>query len=167
MIKNRIIKELIVLGDFNCRNSLWKDSTTNHNGKRLEQFVNLHQLACIFPNSKTFVCGDGGSVIDLALINNGKLSDLYKTSSVDSDIELFTGAPTRGHLPVIHNFKLPSALSNASKFPTTIYKDIKSGKLSTEKKDKGTVFIEESELARLYGTPIPKKKKEQAEHCVM
>ena len=119
------IKELIVLGDFNCRHTLWKDSTTNSRGIMLEQFANQHQLACIFPNSKTFVCGSGGSVIDLALIKNGKLLDLYQTSSVDLEVELFTGAPTRGHLPVIHNFNLPSAFNNASKFPTTIYRDLK------------------------------------------
>jgi exonuclease III len=119
------IKELIVLGDFNCRNTLWKDSITNNRGRLFEKFVNQHQLACIFPNSKTFICGSGGSVIDLALIKNGKLSDLYQTSSVDSEIELFTGAPIRGHLPVVHSFNLPSSFNNASKFPTTIYRDLK------------------------------------------
>ena len=44
----------------------------------------------------------------------------------------------------------------------TIYKDIRSGKLSTEKNDRGTVVIEESELIRLYGPPTPKTEKEQA-----
>jgi exonuclease III len=117
------IKEIIVTGDFNSRNTLWGDSTSNNRGKVLEQFANQHQLACVFPNAKTFVCGEGGSVIDLALIK-GKLCDLYQTSSVDSETELFTGAPTRGHLPVIHNFKLPSSLSSEARFPTATYKDI-------------------------------------------
>jgi len=119
------IKDLLVLGDFNSRNNTWGDNTSNANGKTLEQYVMLNQLACLSPNARTFVCGDGGSTIDLAIVNNGKLSDLYQTTSVDSDVELFTGAPNRGHLPVIHNFKLPSSLNKASIFPTTIYKDLK------------------------------------------
>jgi len=43
----------------------------------------------------------------------------------------------------------------------TIYKDIKSGKVSTEKTSKGTTVIEESELQRVYGEPTPKTPKEK------
>ena len=43
----------------------------------------------------------------------------------------------------------------------TIYKDIKGGKVSTEKTSKGTTVIDESELQRFYGVPTPKTPKEK------
>lgn len=98
------IKDIIVTGDFNSRHSSWGDHTSNDRGKQLATFINQHGLTCVCPNTNTFVTQNGGSIIDLAFMK-GKISRSYHSSSVDDKTELFTGAPTRGHLPIIHQFK--------------------------------------------------------------
>ena len=98
------IKDILIVGDFNSRHISWGDTISNNNGKELAAFIGQHNLTCITPNTQTFVTRNGGSVIDLALMK-GKLSNLYHSSSVDDCTELFTGAPTRGHLPILHQFK--------------------------------------------------------------
>lgn len=115
------IKDVIILGDFNSRNVSWGDNITNERGRTLDKFTKDKQLICMSPNSYTFVCKNGGSVIDMALIS-GNISSFHQSSSIDNEVELFTGAPTRGHLPVIHQFKLPKITQEN---PITLYKDLK------------------------------------------
>ena len=55
------------------------------------------------------------SVIDL-IICCGSISDIPHRSSVDKDVELFSGAPNRGHIPVTVNFESVSeAITTKSK----------------------------------------------------
>ena len=44
----------------------------------------------------------------------GKVCRLYQSSSIDSESELFTGAPNRGHLPIIHQFCHAQTAQSAS-----------------------------------------------------
>ena len=44
---------LLLLGDFNCRHSLWGDSTTNTRGRRLEHFLQDCDLILLNTNSPT------------------------------------------------------------------------------------------------------------------
>lgn len=117
------IKEVIILGDFNSRHEKWADTTTNKLGKLLDQFMLNNNLAGLSPNTYTFRNLRGGSVIDLAFVSP-TMSKQYHTSSVDNEVELFSGAPVRGHLPVIHQFKIPQQ-KNCSKEMPKIYKDLK------------------------------------------
>ena len=120
------IKEVIILGDYNGRSTSWGDTITNDNGRMLEAFITQNDLLCVSPHSKTFLCQGGGSVIDLALLKGKLTTSQYQSSSVDTDIELFSGAPTRGHLPVIHQFKLPTNTTDGNtKTPVLLYKDLK------------------------------------------
>ena len=110
------IKDILIVGDFNSRHISWGDTISNNNGKELAAFIGQHNLTCITPNTQTFVTRNGGSVIDLALMK-GKLSNLYHSSSVDDCTELFTGAPTRGHLPILHQFKCPANANKVNLHP--------------------------------------------------
>lgn len=114
------LKNIIVIGDFNSRNAKWGDSTTNKCGKQLDEYICTNNLACISPNTWTFRHMNGGSVIDLAF-TSPDISALYNSSSVDSDIELFSGSPFRGHMPVIHQFKNSNAKEPEA---ARIYKDL-------------------------------------------
>lgn len=116
------IKDIIILGDFNSRNIKWGDSTCNTRGKLLDEYIVENDLLCAAPNSQTFKCTNGGSIIDLIILSRSA-AKLCITSSVDEDVELFTGAPLRGHFPVIHQFKFFG--NSSSKSPELIYKDIK------------------------------------------
>ena len=119
---NLNIKDVVIVGDFNSRHVLWGDSISNDRGKQLTTFISQQNLTCISPNTNTFVSSNGGSVIDLALLK-GRICGLYHSSSVDHETELFTGAPTRGHLPVIHQFKCPAKPRSVSLIHSKLYWD--------------------------------------------
>ena len=97
------IKDVIILGDFNARNQVWGDSKTTDRGKYLLEFINDENLLLCAPSGNTFVCPNGGSIIDLMLMR-GDITKRYIANNIDSEVELFTGAPIRGHYPIIHHF---------------------------------------------------------------
>ena len=103
------IDSFLIFGDFNARSFSWGDSSENPRGKILLKFVHDHpNIAISAPNNKTFVTrGGGGSLIDLVL-SCGRVSKCLGTPWTDSrDVHtLFTGAPDRGHLPVLYNITL-------------------------------------------------------------
>ena len=115
------IKNIILIGDFNSRHTTWGDSKINDRGRTLLSFITTHNLTCISPNTHTFLSRNGGSVIDLSLLK-GDICQHYQSTSVDSEVELFTGAPLCGHLPVIHQFH--SNTSEKSRNSVRLYKDL-------------------------------------------
>ena len=91
---------LAVFGDFNARLSDWGDHSDNAAGKSLSNFVDSHNLMIADKfNGYTFLCDRGGSRIDLA-ITTCNLFSLITNQYTDPDVELYTGAPHRGHVPV-------------------------------------------------------------------
>ena len=57
------------------------------------------------------MCENGCSVIDLLLIQGN-------ISSMDKSTELFTGAPRRGHYPVLHNIQVKGMTENTREVKT-------------------------------------------------
>ena len=98
---------LLIYGDFNARSFEWGDHHENSRGKQLFDYINREGLTLCSPFDLTFSCTEGGSVIDL-LLADGQITQDIGHHWVEKDCELFTGAPTRGHYPVLHS------LSNAS-----------------------------------------------------
>ena len=111
------IKQVIVLGDFNSRHNKWGDSVTNTLGTVLDEFISEQGLLGLSPNTFTFKRLNGGSVIDLAFVSKS-----YHSSSVEETAELFSGAPFRGHFPVIHQF---NNLKPITQKCDLLYKDLK------------------------------------------
>ena len=98
------IKSLLIMGDFNARSSTWGDRCENPRGRLLNNFTDeFTDCTILSPSENTFVTPHGGSIIDLCLVF-GPLQMDIGTPQVDSRDahELFTGAPLRGHLPVIN-----------------------------------------------------------------
>ena len=98
---------MLCLGDFNARNIAWGDHVYNLKGRELGNFIDNHpELFIHSPGKRTFqsINPAGFSVIDLA-ISTGFISDQLNTSTTDEKVELFTGAPARGHFPVIHTIE--------------------------------------------------------------
>ena len=88
-----------VLGDFNARHTLWGDSTSNKYGKELVEQLDFTQFSLLSSDGPTFLSSNGQSYIDFAinsLSNEQNFSDLV----TDPEVELFAGAPIRGHVPV-------------------------------------------------------------------
>ena len=99
------IPSMMVLGDYNARSSVWGDRIENPRGRLLREFVEQHaQCTMTSPEQKTFVCPNGGSVIDVGLIFGSISKNLGHPWVEKQDIhELFTGAPIRGHYPVMQH----------------------------------------------------------------
>ena len=93
--------EFCIIGDLKGSHRSWYDHSNNRAGNLLfnhitsnDLFVtNLHHIS-------TFLCLEGSSVIDL-FISTKPLANTINNQFVDDTTELFTGAPIRGHLPVI------------------------------------------------------------------
>ena len=90
---------IILAGDFNARHMAWGDKVNNNYGKSLIESLDESLFSIYTSSSPTFLCSNGNSKIDMFLVSN-KLSEKMLTCETDEDVELFTGAPQRGHLPL-------------------------------------------------------------------
>ena len=91
---------VIVCGDLNARHSAWGDYGQNEYGKKLFEKVDKQKFSIHTARSPTFVAANGGSFIDLIIISNNLQFEAI-TCNTDEVVELYSGAPLRGHLPVI------------------------------------------------------------------
>lgn len=91
---------MLVYGDYNCRSLYWGDVKRNKRGDILCRFLEKEDLIICSPSDNTFLCTGGGSVIDL-LIAHGNIVSKLGIQWIDKTAELFSGAPIRGHLPVL------------------------------------------------------------------
>ena len=90
----------IIMGDLNARHFNWNDKICNLAGKELVDFCALHDLSVANTLCEnTFICKEGGSVINILIISSAFIN-LLNGQSTDEDVELFSGAPMRGHVPV-------------------------------------------------------------------
>ena len=102
---------VIVYGDFNARSTEWGDHAANKRGEMLEKFLQEESVTLCSPFEQTFSCTNGGSVIDLVLAS-GPIIDHFGHQWLEKEAELFTGAPARGHYPVLHQVVGPFVNSN-------------------------------------------------------
>ena len=91
---------VLVCGDFNSRHTLWNDSTVNKKGKEFLASFKFEDFSIINPDTPTFLCVDGHSTIDLCLVSSN-LTEKITSCTTDDEVDLGSGAPDRGHVPVI------------------------------------------------------------------
>lgn len=97
---------MMVAGDFNARHTDWGDRTCNSHGAALSDYLRQSHLSAINQTSQnTFLCENGGSTIDLT-IATPNLTLKCTRPWTDPEIELFSGAPIRGHIPVWYEFSI-------------------------------------------------------------
>ena len=88
--------------------SIWGDTKTNPRGNTLQSFVEASDFTLYTPGDKTFVCsGNGGSIIDLMLVS-GHINHLVSNYWIEQRMDLGSGAPLRGHFPMITSLSLKS-----------------------------------------------------------
>ena len=97
---NKLIKQnknVIIVGDLNCHNSLWGSSRNSPQGLNVEEFINNNHLICLNDGSETFISDInlGTSAIDLTISspNIGANSQWQVINTLNSD-----------HLPIITNY---------------------------------------------------------------
>ena len=104
----------IFFGDCNARNVAWGDNIDIIHGTLFEDYI-ATDFAILNGPEPTFLAKNGSSVIDLILCC-GSICDIPHRSSVDKDVELFSGAPNRDHIPVTVGFESVSeAITTKSK----------------------------------------------------
>lgn len=91
---------VIVSGDFNARHTAWGDRLSDTYGKALFDQLDFEKYTIHSTKSPTFISANGSSLIDFFLISNNLDIDSI-TITTDDEVHLGTGAPFRGHLPVI------------------------------------------------------------------
>ena len=96
---------VLFMGDCSPRHCLWGDSVCNPNGYLLLE--NFSAEGNNFNNGETtFLSSNGSSVIDLCIVSGRIARQAGFELTTDPDIELFTGAPQRVHIPWIAKWNL-------------------------------------------------------------
>ena len=91
---------VLFLGDCNARHCLWGDSICNPNGYLLLESLSAeHNI--LNNGEKTFMSSNGSSVIDLCIVSGRITTQVGFELTTDPNVELFTGAPPRGHILLI------------------------------------------------------------------
>ena len=91
---------VMFLGDCNARHCLWGDSICNPNGYLLLESLSAEDNI-LNNGEKTFLSSNGSSIIDLCIVSGRIATQLGFELTTDPNVELFTGAPQRGHIPLI------------------------------------------------------------------
>ena len=86
------------------------DSRTNKNGGTLEHYIKNKLVKILNHGETIFYSVNGSSVIDLCMTTD-QLTNWKTTFYTDTDAELLTGYPSRGHVPVYAKLVLPSSYS--------------------------------------------------------
>lgn len=96
---------VILCGDLNSRHTVWHDTTTNQYGKDLIESIDHLSFSISSARTPSFLAVNGSSNIDLFITSNN-LSNQLSTPTTDVEVELFSGAPLRGHVPVLAHLLL-------------------------------------------------------------
>ena len=107
----------LLVGDINARHESWGDSTSNKYGQKLLDELNPVEFSVIAPTQPTFLAQNGSSVIDLVIASNDLVGKLTLPST-DNLVNLYSGAPLRGHVPI--NFNIATDMNPK---PKTVIKD--------------------------------------------
>ena len=115
---------ILVIGDFNARHFLWNDSVCNRYGNILINQLDFTKYFIKSSDKPTFLASNGSSYIDLCLVSN-KLKEHLCDIKTDDTAILYSGAPKRGHIPLITTLVTTPRQYN-TKPKATIKTDIKS-----------------------------------------
>ena len=116
---------VMLFGDFNARHVSWGDTKNDTNGNALIDELDYAKFSICSPKRPTFLSVTGSSCIDFVIVSNN-LTDNIDSIRTDDEIELFSGAPRMGHIPVIFNINKQKTTSSEAKSNHFIVKlDIK------------------------------------------
>ena len=104
---------IILMGDFNARHCSWGDNINNYYGTQLAETLDSTKYSICTPKTPTFLCTNGKSHIDLNIISNS-IAESVDSCVTDDHVELFSGSPTRGHVPVITELLITREYSHQS-----------------------------------------------------
>ena len=104
---------IILGGDFNSRHTLWNDKIIDANGRKLVELLDHTEFSIISSKTPSYLCVDGSSNIDLMLVSNNTAKKV-KSCKTDDLVHLHSGAPERGHVPIIAEFYCDGKIEKTS-----------------------------------------------------
>ena len=99
---------MFFVGNINARGSPWGDTRINTCGDILEAYIEEADALVLNNGELTFYAVNGKSFIDLT-ITTDKSTDLSYKQYTDTETQLLTGIPRRGHVPVFSVLKIPNS----------------------------------------------------------
>ena len=103
-IKKHKAVGLILTGDLNARHPSWGDHRSNEYGEKLFKNLDRKKFAIVTASTPTFLCKNkstvGSSYIDMNIMTTSLL-DKVESCKTNVEVELFSGAPDRGHVPLL------------------------------------------------------------------
>ena len=102
LVDDSKINGCIFFGHLNARHQYWGDTKSNRLGEETVKIVDTYSILNI--GEPTSISTNGSSVIDLCLIYGPIVNNYEHNLATDEYVELFTGAPNRGHLTVLVDF---------------------------------------------------------------
>ena len=94
------LEGVLFLGDCKARHFLWGDSICNPNGYLLLESLSAEDNI-LNSGKKSFLSSNGSSVIDLCIVSGRIATQVGFKLTTDPNVDFFTGAPQRGHIPLI------------------------------------------------------------------
>ena len=91
---------VILCGDLNSRHITWGDHCNDYNGKKLFDKLDTSRFQISTAPTPTFLAKNGSSYIDLAIMTTN-LTENLELCKTDINVNLYSGAPDRGHVPLI------------------------------------------------------------------
>ena len=137
-------------GDFNARHLAWGDKCNDTYGNELVKFLDQNVFTVVAPDSPTFLCKNGHSKIDFAIVTK-TLASQVQSCYTDDEVELFSGAPLRGHVPVITVIRSPGGTNNKTIINEKI--NIESIKWALWSDDLETQLVDDRVLVESYEEP--------------
>ena len=102
---------VILCGDFNARHIAWGDHKTDSYGKQLFEKLDMNKFAISTSPTPTFLAANGSSYIDLTIMTTN-LVEKVKSCETNPTVQLYAGAPFRGHVPLLTTFSSEGCVTN-------------------------------------------------------
>ena len=103
LMKKHKATAILLSGDFNARHIAWGDHFTNDYGTNLFDKIDKTKFSILTSSTPTFLSKNGSSYIDLMIVTTNMV-DKVQFCKTDTEVQLFSGAPNMGHVPLITQF---------------------------------------------------------------
>ena len=115
LMKHHKAVAVILSGDFNAKHISWGNHSTDAYGKKLFENLDKTRYSILASKEPTFLCKNGTTIgsshIDLTIVTNNMVEKLDSCTTNDT-VELWSGAPNRGHVPLLTYFNTKTCVAN-------------------------------------------------------
>ena len=115
LMKHHKAVAIILSGDFNAKHTTWGNQANDSYGRKLFENLDKTKFSILTSKNPTYLCKNGltigSSHIDLTIVTNNMIEKL-ESCKTDDTVELWSGAPNRGHVPLLTYFNTKTSITN-------------------------------------------------------